>query len=82
MENSTFKPVKLETTENKPIVFETQEMFNQSYINDLTQLLKTNSTVPVNPPRKFIDCFYLYKNGTTFKLYVYIDNTWKNVTLS
>ena len=81
MENK-FKPIKLEITENKPIQFDTQLLFNQSYINDLTQLLKTNSTVPTNTPKKFIDCFYLYKNGTTFKLYVYIDNTWKSVTLS
>lgn len=76
------KPVKLETTENKPIIFDTQTMFNQEYINDLTQLLKTNSTVPVNTPRKFIDCFYLYKNGATYELYLYIDNSWKKVTLS
>jgi hypothetical protein len=76
------KPVKLETTENKPIIFDTQQMFNQSYINDLTQLLKTNSSVPVNPPKKFIDCFYLYNSGATYELYIWIANTWKKVTLS
>ena len=38
MENK-FKPIKLETTENKPIVFDTQEMFNQEYINNLIRLI-------------------------------------------
>jgi hypothetical protein len=76
------KPVKLETQENKPIVFETQDIFNQEYINDLTRLLKTNSSVPTYTPKKFIDCFYLYNSGATYELYVYIDNLWKKVALS
>lgn len=80
MENKTIKPV---IQENKPIQFDTQGIFNQEYINDLTRLLKTNLSVPTYIPRKFIDCFYLYWDGsTTYKLYIYINNSWKSTTLS
>lgn len=69
-------------SENKEIIFETQELFNQSYINDLTKLIKTNSTVPTHIPRKFIDCFHLYYDGTTtYELYIYINNSWKKCVL-
>lgn len=80
MENK-IKIQKIET-ENKPIVFSTQEMFNQEYINDLTGLLKTNLTIPTHTPKKFIDCFYLYWDGsTTYELYIYISNSWKKTSL-
>jgi len=70
-------------TENKPIVFSTQEMFNQEYINDLIGLLKTNLTIPTHIPKKFIDCFYLYWDGsTTYELYIYISNSWKKTSLT
>ena len=84
MENKQ-KTLKIQDikTENKPIMFDTQQMFNQEYINDLTGLLKTNLTIPTHTPRKFIDCFYLYFDGTsTYELYIWINNSWKKVTLS
>jgi len=56
---------------------------NDVYVRDLFSLLKTNSTVPTHTPKKFIDCFYLYWDGsTTYELYVYINNSWKKVTLA
>ena len=79
------KEIKIKPVEqkNEPIVFDTQELFNQSYINDLSKLLKTNTSVPTHVPKKFIDCFYLYwDESTTYELYVYISNSWKKVTLS
>jgi len=84
MENKQ-KTLKIQDikTENKPIMFDTQQMFNQEYINDLTGLLKTNLTIPTHTPRKFIDCFYLYFDGTSiYELYIWINNSWKKVTLS
>lgn len=84
MENKT-KSIKPEsqTTEFKPITFDTQELFNQTYINDLTNLLKTNLSVPTYIPKKFIDCFYLYWDGsTTYELYIYINNSWKKTSLT
>lgn len=70
-------------TENKQIKFDTQDLFNQEYINDLTQMLKTNTSIPTHTPKKFIDCFYLYwDSSTTYELYIYINNSWKKITLS
>ncbi len=80
--NNKIKLNKIET-KNEPIRFETQEIFNQDYINDLTRLLKTNLTVPTHIPKKFIDCFYLYWDGsTTYELYIYINNSWKKTSLA
>lgn len=76
--------IKIEevNSENKEIVFDTQEFFNQNFINDLTKIIKTNSAVPSYIPKKFIDCFYLYFDGaTTYELYVYINNSWKKCVL-
>lgn len=84
MENKT-KSIKPEsqTTEFKPIEFDTQQLFNQTYINDLTNLLKTNLSVPTYIPKKFIDCFYIYWDGsTTYELYIYINNSWKKTSLT
>lgn len=65
------------------ILFDTQPQFNQIYINDLTKLIKTNLTIPTHIPRKFIDCLYLYWDGTTtYELYIYINNSWKKTALS
>jgi hypothetical protein len=74
---------EIKSIDNENPIFETQEDFNQSYIDDLLKTLKTNSTVPSYVPKKFIDCIYLYFDGATdYRLYVYINNTWKYVTLS
>ena len=74
---------KLNTKDNSNPIFDKQELFNQIYINDLTRVIKTNLTIPTHTPKKFIDCIYLYFDGsTTYELYLYINNTWKKVTLS
>lgn len=81
MENKEIKIQEVKE-EIKPIVFDTQNMFNQKYINDLIGLLRTNTSLPVNTPKKFLDCFYLYWDGsTTYELYIYINNSWKKITL-
>ena len=65
------------------IKFDNQSEFNQSYINDLRDVIKTNTSIPTHTPKKFIDCIYLYWDGTTtYELYIYINNTWKKVALS
>ena len=55
---------------------------NQIYIDDLKRILKTRDSVPTYTPRKVLDCFYLYKNGTDYRLYIYINNEWKYSTLT
>jgi len=58
-------------------------LYNQFYIDDLKNLLKTNLSIPSHTPKKFIDCFYLYFDGSTdYRLYIYINNLWKYITLS
>jgi len=68
---------------NIDISQEQRDGANQVYINDLTRVLKTNSSVPTHSPKKLLDCFYLYYDGsTTYRLYVYINNEWKYTNLS
>jgi hypothetical protein len=64
------------------IKFDSQENFNQSLIDGLTKIIKDSSIEPTHKPTKILDQFYFYKNGTTYRLYIYINNTWKYVTLS
>ena len=65
------------------VIFDTQNWLNKSFINDLQQLLKTNTSIPTHTPKKFLDCFWLYWDGsTTYELYIYINNTWKKTVLS
>ena len=46
--------------EYKKTNIDEKQLANNNYINDLTRLLKTNSTIPTHTPKKFMDCFYLY----------------------
>jgi hypothetical protein len=55
---------------------------NEKYLDDLKRLLKTHSAVPTHEPKKLTEQFYLYKNDTTYRLYVYINNEWKYTNLS
>ena len=55
---------------------------NQRYINDLIKILKTHSTIPEHTPNKLLDCFWLYKDGDTYRLYIYINNEWKYSALT
>jgi len=59
------------------------EIFLKSSIDSIYKLLKLNTTVPTYIPKSFKEQFYLYYDGaTTYKLYVYVANSWKSVTLS
>ncbi len=55
---------------------------NQIFIDKLKDLLKTSDVEPAYIPNNLIDCIRLYKSGTTYRVYFYIDNTWKYATLS
>lgn len=78
MENK-FKPIKLETTENKPIIFDTQQTFNQEYISDLLTPKKYQSSIPTYNPRKLIEQFCLVDDGSEKSLYVNINNVWTKI---
>lgn len=69
--------------ENKYKEIDFKGLQESNLTDDLRFLLKTNSTVPTHTPKKFLDQFYLYFDGsTTYELYIYINNEWKKVTLS
>lgn len=55
---------------------------NQRYINDLKRVLQTHSTIPTHEPKKLLDCIWLYKDGATYRLYIYINNEWKYSALT
>ena len=45
------------------------------------EMIKHGSSAPTYIPKTFFEQFFLYKNGATYRLYVYVD-TWKYVALS
>jgi hypothetical protein len=51
-------------------------------INKVRELLITYDTEPDYIPKNSLECFYLYKNGTDYRLYIYINNEWKYNTLT
>jgi hypothetical protein len=70
-------------TGNNEMKFDSQEMLNQVYINDLRDILQTKTSIPTYEPKKFLDCFCLYwDESTTYRLYIWINNQWKYVTLT
>jgi len=71
-----------ERKNNNVANFDSQTEYNQSYINDLAIIKRHGSTVPAYIPKKFIDQFYFYDNGATIKLYIYINNVWRETSLS
>ncbi|MEW6606070.1 MAG: hypothetical protein AB1414_01280 [bacterium] len=44
--------------------------------------LKTVATVPTGEPKNFFEQFVLYESGVTYRLYVYLGNTWCYVALT
>ena len=62
--------------------FDNQQMFNQAIINSLLKTIKSNSAAPAYTPKTFLEQFYLYKNGSTYRLYVYVDSAWKYTALT
>ena len=48
----------------------------------LVKMKETNSTVPTYIPKNFLDQMYLYKNGTDYRLYIYLNNEWKYIDLT
>ena len=43
---------------------------------------KSVSSAPTGSPKRFSDQFVFYKNGATYRLYVWIDGDWKYCALS
>jgi hypothetical protein len=66
---------------NIAVSAEDASLLDGNYVNDLKKVMITGSTVPTYVPKKLVDCYYFYKNGSTKRLYVYVDNAWSYTTL-
>lgn len=80
-EKKEFEKVK----EEKPaIVLEVEkkeeELFKtEPRIENITGLIKDESSAPTHTPRNFREQIYTYLSGTTYRLYWYIKDAWKKV---
>ncbi len=43
---------------------------------------RANSSVPTHSPKNREEQFYIYKNGSTFRLYIWVDGDWKYISLT
>lgn len=60
---------------------EAASLLDGNYVNDLKKVMMTGDSVPTYVPKKLVDCYYFYKNGSTKRLYVYVDNAWSYTAL-
>lgn len=83
MEERTQQNEQIETIDISPTL-ETSDVVStvETDTNSFRNPIIFRDTVPTLPnPKTFKEQFYLYKNGSTYKFYVNIDGTWKEVTL-
>ena len=51
-------------------------------IDDIKELLESISTTPIHKPKRFFEQIVFYKSGTTYRVYFYIKDAWKYITLT
>lgn len=73
--------IKTKDTGMNNISFSDQNTFNQIYIDDLIKLKGFVSSAPTFIPKKFIEQIQFFYDGTDYKVYFYISNQWKSITL-
>lgn len=54
----------------------------EGLLSNLRRIKKPISAVPAFTPRSFYDQFQFYVNGSTKRLYIYMDNTWRYVNFT
>jgi hypothetical protein len=55
----------------------------QDNILDLLSRVKRHrTTAPTHTPKNFLDQIEFYHNGADYKIYVYLDGTWKSTSLT
>lgn len=64
------------------LIKEVQDRTSLDEARFLVGLKKTNATVPTYTPKNFLEQIYLYKSGTDYRLYVYLNNEWKYITFT
>lgn len=76
------KPQELEGDIVKPPEVKNMEEEYPTLLFALRTVRQTISTAPTFTPRSFAEQIQIYKNGTTYRLYVYVDDTWRYTTLT
>lgn len=60
-----------------------QELFDIAYILEgLKVTHKPVSVAPTFTPRNFSEQIQIYENGATYRLYIYVNQTWRYVALT
>jgi len=68
------------TTPTKPA--ETLAEQFPSIMAMLRVVKKPVSTAPTNVPKNFVEQFVIYENAGTYRLYVYVNQTWRYTALT
>ena len=80
----TFKPPKPSGGTNVGKIFNSKKEVDR-YRNEFDaakRILQHVDTVPTYNPKTFFEQFVLYENGSTYRLYVYLNGTWRYVSLT
>lgn len=64
---------------------EDPQMLFQNYVSImevLRKIKKFRTTAPTNVPKTYLDAIEFYVSGSTYRVYFYINKTWKYITLT
>lgn len=54
----------------------------QPILETLRRILKPVDTAPTKIPKSFLDQIVIYKNGSTYRLYIYVEDAWRYTALT
>lgn len=69
----------------QPPAPESKQDFERQYASLLLSLRTVRQPVSVIPsfiPRNFLEQIQIYENGATYRLYIYMNGTWRYTTLT
>ena len=53
-----------------------------SMLETLRHIKRFITTAPTNTPKSYLDAIEFYNNGATYRVYFYINKSWRYVTLT
>lgn len=75
------KEIKISVRRENDLKLGTFETF-ETFLELLRQIKRHRTTVPTHKPQSFIEQIEFYDDGTNFRVYFYIKNTWRYVALT
>jgi hypothetical protein len=75
------KTQEIKYKQKQPVELAQRDVVGEN-IRNSSGLLDSNAGVPTYSPKSFYDQFYLYENGATRRLYVYVNGTWRYSALT